>query len=135
MVVKRVQSWHQTEYAQGYTPAAPALRIQIAGPDAGDWIEADDAFIDTGADASIIPQDLLRQIAAVEWDQAWLRSQWGEPRLIYRYEVDLQIVDRVFPGIVVVADDIGDEVILGRDFVNQVRLLLDGPQLVLELLD
>ncbi|RME64869.1 MAG: hypothetical protein D6790_02635 [Caldilineae bacterium] len=123
----KIQSWHQSDYNQDYTPPAPVLAIQIAGPEAGDWQTVRFAFVDSGADTSIVPRDLLIRIAAAEWDQAWLRSQWGESRLVYRYEIDLMIADRVFPSVLVVEDDMGDEVILGRDFINRLRLLLDGP--------
>jgi hypothetical protein len=78
---------------------------------------------------------LLNRVAALEWDQVWLRSQWGEQRVVYRYEIDLKIGDRTFPGVLVVSDDLGDEVILGRNFLNQVRILLDGPAMTVFLLE
>ncbi len=91
-----------------------------------DWIDISAALLDTGADATIIPERLLSQIMAAEWDQARLRSQWGEYRVIFRYEVDLRIADRIFASILVVADDVGDDVIIGRDLLNRLRFLYDG---------
>lgn len=135
MAIRRERSWYQSQYDLEYAPPAPALPIQIAGPDAADWIAVGSAFVDTGADASIVPQVLLNRVAVAEWDQAWLRSQWGEPRLVYRYEIDLRIADRVFPSILVVADDLGDELVLGRDFANHLRILLDGPARTVSLLE
>lgn len=38
-----------------------------------------------------------------------------------------------FPGILVVGDETGDEVILGRDVLNRLRLLLDGLKLQSEI--
>jgi predicted aspartyl protease len=132
---RRETSWHKHEFDLSYTPPAPALSIQIAGPEASDWIQIDQALIDTGADATMIPQRLLEQILAAEWDQAWLSSQWGERRLVYRYEIDLRIGERVFAGVLVVADDQGDEVVLGRGLLNRLRFLVDGPQQTVELLE
>jgi len=63
-------TWHETGYAESCVPPAPQLSIQIAGPAADDWISVDQAFLDTGADASLIPELLLSQIRAAEWDQA-----------------------------------------------------------------
>ncbi|MFQ5859514.1 MAG: hypothetical protein ACE5LU_28280 [Anaerolineae bacterium] len=38
------------------------------------------------------------------------------------------------PGISAVGDDQGDEIILGRNVLNQLRLLLDGPANITEVL-
>jgi predicted aspartyl protease len=127
MATERIHTWYENSYLTAYTPAAPVAVIQIAGPGVDDWIEIIDAFIDSGADATIVPEKVLNQVSASVWDQAWLSSQWGEQRQVFRYEIDLKIAGRVFPGMVVVLDELSDEVILGRDFLQQVRLLLDGP--------
>jgi len=54
---------------------------------------------------------------------------------VYRYEIDLRIGDRIFPSLLVVADDLGNEVILGRDILNVWRILLDGPTETIQLLE
>ena len=135
MAIERIHTWYENSYLSAYEPTAPVAVIQIAGPGVDDWIEILDAFIDSGADATIVPEKLLNQISASVWDQAWLSRQWGEQRQIFRYEVDLRIAGRVFPGMVVVSDELGDEVILGRDFLQQVRLLLDGPAQSMRLME
>jgi hypothetical protein len=56
-----------------------------------------------------------------------LRSQWGERRAVFLYLVDLQIGELTLPGIYVVGDELGEEIVLGRNVLNQLRLLLDGP--------
>lgn len=135
MTQRRRFPWLRNAYTRRYNPPAPVLTIAIAGPKAMDWIEIGDALIDTGADGTIIPNHLLDLISAAEWDQAWLSGQWSEPRLVYQYEVDIRIGDRVFPNVVVVADTLGDDLILGRDFLARIRLMLDGPTQALELFD
>ena len=42
------------------------------------------------------------------------------------YMIDVQIDDRTLPGIWVVGDEVGDEIVLGRNVINKMRLLLDG---------
>jgi predicted aspartyl protease len=101
--------------------------LQIAGPEADDWLNVPAGLVDTGADATIIPERLLSQILAAEWDQARLRSHWGEYRFVHRYEIDIRIGGRTFASVLVVADDLGDDIILGRDLLNQLRFLYDGP--------
>ncbi len=64
-----------------------------------------------------------------------MRSQWGERRRVYLYLVDLQLETLTLPGIYVVGDDQGDEVVLGRDVLNRLRVLLDGPRRVSQVLE
>jgi predicted aspartyl protease len=122
-----IHSWYQQVFDNSTVPQSPVLPVQIAGPEADDWIDVPAALVDTGADATMIPDAFLSQIQAAEWDQARLRSHWGEFRLVYRYEIDMRIGGRTFAGVLVVADDVGDEIILGRDLLNQLRFLYDGP--------
>jgi hypothetical protein len=42
------------------------------------------------------------------------------------YLVDLEIEQRTLPGIWVVGDELGKELILGRNVLNRLRLELDG---------
>jgi len=63
-----------------------------------------------------------------------LRSQWGERRVVYLYLVDLQIDATTFPGIYVVGDELGQESVLGRNVLNRLRLLLDGPAALTQIL-
>ena len=48
--------------------------------------------------------------------------------------VDVQIGEIMLPGVYVVGDDLGNEVVLGRDVINRLRLLLDGPENVTKIL-
>ncbi|MEZ4617248.1 MAG: hypothetical protein R2867_17295 [Caldilineaceae bacterium] len=128
-----LRSWHQQAFNNNASPASPSLSLQVGGPDAHDWHTVTTALVDTGADATIVPDALLSRISAIEWDQARLRSQWGEYRVVFRYEVDIRIDNRTFAGVLVVADDIGTDLIIGRDLLNRLRFLYDGPshQLIL----
>ena len=122
-----IHSWHQQTFDDRTLPSSPSLSLQIAGPDAHDWANIAHALIDTGADATIVPDSILSKLAVVEWDKARLRSQGGEYRPVYRYEVDLRISGRVFASVLVVADELSEDVIIGRDILNRLRFLYDGP--------
>lgn len=135
MAQRRRFPWLQNTYSRIYRPPTPVLEVAIAGPKAMDWVEAGTALIDSGADGTIVPSHLLNSISAAEWDQAWIRGQWGESRLVYQYEIDIRIGDRVFPNVIVVADTLENDLILGRDFLALIRLVLDGPAQTLELFD
>jgi hypothetical protein len=93
------------------------------------------AMIDTGADARIVPVKHLRQIVARRSFEATLRSQWGERRRVYLYLVDLHLESLTLPGMYVVDDEQGDEVVFCRDVLNRLRLMLDGPRQVAQVLE
>jgi hypothetical protein len=45
----------------------------------------------------------------------------------FAVEIELVGMNIKIPNLFVVGDDLGDEIILGRDFINKLRLQLDGP--------
>jgi len=51
------------------------------------------------------------------------------------YLVDVEIGGLTLPGIEVIGDDVADQILIGRDVLNKLRLLLDGPRQKTELLD
>jgi len=122
-------------YSTEYLPAAPMVEIRLGAPGTETGSGFLGAFVDTGADVAIVPMAHLRQVGARKVDQAALRSQWGERRAVTLYAVALEINQHRFAAIRVVGDEIGDEVILGRNVLNRLRLLLDGPAGMVEVLD
>ena len=113
-------------YDTGYDPALPVCDIIMSAESTGRRLQLT-AVIDTGADGTIVPIRYLQEIGARRVFETGLRSQWGERRTAFLYLVHLQIGALNLPSIYVVGDDRGDEFILGRDVLNQLRLLLDGP--------
>jgi predicted aspartyl protease len=83
-------------------------------------------MVDTGADATIVPLEYLDQIEASVEGFSNIRSHWGESTQVNLYAVDVIIEGITLPGILVVGDEIGQEVVIGRNVLNCVRLLLDG---------
>lgn len=84
-------------------------------------------LIDSGADATILPLDILRQIDARRIDVAWARTVTGQRYQVNLYQVHIRIGEFEVPGVEVIANEQTDEVILGRDVLNQLYLILDGP--------
>ncbi len=122
-------------YSTEYVPAAPVVQIHLGAPGESTILGPLEAFVDTGADATLIPVEYLRQVEARKVDWAVLRSQWGERRPVPLYAVAMQINHHYFAAIWVVGDEYSEEVVLGRNVLNQIRLLLDGPAMTLELLE
>lgn len=124
----------QYPYDRNYYPALPILLIYLAYP--GESLKQGplSAMIDTGADSSIMPVSLLDQINAPFSDEARLRSHWGEWRTVSLFTVDIGIDELRLPAIEVVGDEEGDDLIIGRDVLNRLKLLLDGPAQQVEIL-
>jgi len=86
--------------------------------------------------------DELKQIIQDAVEQK-LSEMFGDPdeRLELREEIkarlrrSLEIEDIRLPAVEVVGDEQGEEIVLGRNVLNRLRLLLDGPAGQLEILD
>lgn len=59
----------------------------------------------------------------------------GAAYALRTYLVDVEIGGLTLPGIEVIGDDVADQILIGRDVLNKLRLLLDGPRQKTELLD
>lgn len=121
------------KYDKVYVPSAPKIVIRLAKPDHAFSMGPLAAFVDTGADSTIVPLRHLRVLRAVALENANLRSQWGEHRIVKIFQVDIGIGEIRFPNIDVVGDDRGDEIILGRNLLNKLVLTLNGPKQELEI--
>lgn len=62
-----------------------------------------------------------------------MRSHWGEWRYVEQFLVEVEIANLKVPGILVVGDEAGDEIVLGRDVINKFRVLLDGPNQITDI--
>ena len=114
-------------YNTMYIPPIPCLQIELGVPDEDTLTDSLTGIIDTGADGTIIPVNYLEQIKAKNVDEALISSHWGEWRQVMLYMVDVKVESIVIPGLYVVGDDQGNEIILGRNFLNRLELLLNGP--------
>lgn len=114
-------------YNTSYFPPAPFVDVVFVS--AAEMLRTDPlpAFIDSGADGTIVPLAYLEEIYAPPTVEMGLRSQWGERRSVMLYLVDVYIDGINLPGIEVVGDEQSEDIILGRDVLNRLRVLLDGP--------
>jgi hypothetical protein len=113
-------------YHQTYYPPVPAMQVRIGSAETGRYTDDLAGIVDTGADAAIVPIALLDQVEAAVEGYNSVRSQWGEARPVNLYSVDVIVEEITLPGILVVGDEVGNELILGRDVLNRLQILLDG---------
>ena len=120
-------------YSQTYHPPAPTIEVSFISIAEMNHTPKLSALVDTGADATIVPMEYLEDIKAPFVREMAIRTQWGETHPVSLYMVDVQIDEIILPSIDVVGDEWTDEVILGRDILNRLQILLDGPKKVIEI--
>ncbi|HET7089983.1 MAG TPA: retroviral-like aspartic protease family protein [Anaerolineae bacterium] len=121
-------------YDTNYFPPAPSVEISLGIPNESLAVGPLRAVVDTGADVLLVPLRYIGPLGAQIDNRKTLRSQWGEPRKVDVYVLDVGIGDLRFPVIEVIADEVGDEIVLGRNVLNKLTLTLHGPLQVLEIL-
>lgn len=114
-------------YRQDYHPPFPALEVVLINDDEGLRSAPLSALLDSGADGTLIPLAHLKDLLATPLRDALIRSHWGERRSVQMFAIDLEIAGVHFPSVFVIGDDQGDEVVLGRNLLNKLVVLLDGP--------
>ena len=122
-----------TPYRSDYEPPFPVLTIFLRDED--EQLGPFPALLDSGADTTLIPTRPLEQVGAAESEQVRIRSHFGEYQEAQLYLVSIQINGLFLPGLYVVGDDVGNEIILGRNILNKLPLFLDGPKGQTEVLD
>ncbi len=119
-------------YSKSYSPPAPVAEIWLGYPEAAVSVGPLEALLDTGADGSVIPLKIVEQIEAPMIDIVRVRGPWDSWRSARMFVVDIKIGDLLLPAVDVVGVE-GNDVVLGRNVINRLRLVLNGPDQVLEL--
>lgn len=120
-------------YLDTYSPPIPVLQIYLSSSDEEEWQGAFTGIVDTGADFTIVPKEILAAMKAIQVGSGVLSSQWRDRRSVNIYEIDLRIDDIVLSYVEVAGDPFSNELILGRNVLNELDLRLDGPNRELHL--
>jgi predicted aspartyl protease len=91
-----------------------------------------EALIDSGADGTLVPVDILEKIDARLVGAARIRSVLGDSQVADIYLVSLQIGPHALGAVRVIAGPEADEIILGRNVLNQLVITLNGLASTLE---
>jgi predicted aspartyl protease len=123
-------------YDTDYTPSAPVADIQISSPQNPSLsITIQSALIDSGSDTTLLPINLLQQIHARVIETVNLIDINGTSTQGDLYRVVIQVGPHKIRTANAVARDVGSEVIIGRNVLNNLIVTLDGPAGVVEIPD
>lgn len=122
------------EYDRSYSPAFPGFALTIAGTETSRQQDVW-GLIDSGSDATQIPMQILRTVGARKLDQRWAKDLSGIRYPVTIYAVQLVIDSLVLYGIEAIGREGTNEVIIGRDVLNQLIVTLNGLAYVTEISD
>lgn len=114
-------------YDSSYEPAAPVVPIGLSPSGETTPRRQVSGLLDSGADATMIPVDVLTTAGARYVEQRQMRGVVGESIRVNLFLTAVHIGNHVIHGIRAVGVPAGSEVIIGRDVLNQLELTLNGP--------
>jgi hypothetical protein len=109
------------------SPPAPLALVNVAAIGAVDWATDIPALLDSGADVTVLPDQLVTRLGLIPVEHLPATGFDGHTSLLPVFTV--QLVVRDFPPIeVAVMGGIAERyVVLGRDVLNRFKVVLDGP--------
>lgn len=112
-----------------FSPPAPVARVILRNQQTGAIVNDVPMLLDSGADATLLPQIFVDQIGVVvDPNKGYeLMGFDGNISLACVARLDLVFMRRAFKGRFLLIDQ--EWGLIGRDILNHVSLLLDGPHL------
>lgn len=116
-------------YDPGFDPPAPVLPVRIGPPGAEVEGVLLRVLVDTGADLTVVPEDVAVGAGLPPIGEVEVRGVGGEVRRATLYAAEVEVADA---SEVVETVGLGEEALLGRNLLNAFVLTLRGPDGVLE---
>ena len=114
--------------ASHFDPPAPVPRVTLRDPQRRATVSDVLLLVDTGADVTLLPRTAVEQLGVplLTGQQYELMGFDGSKSFASVVFLELLFLQRAFRGRYLLLEE--ERGILGRDILNHVRLLLDGPQ-------
>ena len=114
--------------AEQFDPPAPAALVTLRNPQSGELRLDVPLLLDTGADVTLLPRTAIEQLGIpVLSDQQYeLVGFDGSRSLAPVVKLEMILLKRTFRGRFLLIDE--EQGILGRDILNHLALVLDGPR-------
>ena len=124
---------HTYPYSEDYWPPMPVVEVGLSKPGRNRIVKRLDAVVDSGADGTLIPVDMLEEVDARCVGDAQMRGISGPTRRVDVYLASLHIGSHMVHAVRVVAVPEGGEVVLGRNALQHLIVTLNGPASVTEI--
>jgi predicted aspartyl protease len=115
------------DYDTKYEPPAPTIPVGLSRSGETSASQEIVALVDTGADATMLPVDVLKSAKTRYVQQRLMRGVMGEPTTVNLYLAAIHVAGHVIHGIRAIAGPEGSEAIIGRDVLNRLEITLNGP--------
>jgi predicted aspartyl protease len=114
--------------AENFDPPAPVAYVTLRNPMTGVSLNDVPMLIDTGADATALPRAYVEQLnIEPARDKSYLTVGFdGQERIVNMVELEMEFLGRKFKGKFLLVDQ--PTGYLGRNIMNNLRILLDGPR-------
>ena len=114
-------------YDARFAPPAPVAAINLRSIDRRKRVSNVAMFIDSGADVTFLPASAVNQLGLPNQGDREVTAFDGSESVAGSVECELLFLGQVYRGVYLIVDD--QYGLLGRDVLNHVSLLLDGPGL------
>lgn len=115
-----------------FTPPAPLARVILRNSGDGKMVSEVPMLIDSGADVTLIPHQSVSALGTIIEPNIGYEVMGfdGSKSIAQVVSLDLLFLKRTFRGRFLVSNQ--EWGVIGRDILNHVSVLLDGPRLVWE---
>ena len=120
-------------YNDAYMPSMPVVDLGVSRPGSRGPGQTVTAVVDSGADGTLLPIDVLEVVGAGYVGEGVIRGISGGRQPVSIYLASLHIGSHALHAIRVVAVPEGSEAILGRNVLQYLVVTLNGPAAVTEI--
>jgi hypothetical protein len=114
-------------------PPAPFVNVVVRNPASGFELRDVPAQLDTAADRTVLPESLVKTLGLPQVGNMKLGGFGGAVHTLPVYAVMLGVHDLPIQTLKVASHSEESWILLGRDVLNAYRVVLDGPNLALEI--
>lgn len=120
-------------YNTQMTPPAPFVHVKLRSPDGSAQVDQVPAQVDSAADRTAIPDTVATALGLVPIRNLPVGGVGGHRSTVPTCLVELAVHDLPFRDLEVFVIAGEPWVLLGRDVLNNYRIILDGPRLGLDI--
>jgi hypothetical protein len=112
-----------------FNPPAPLARVTLSNPSTGATVANVVLLVDSGADVTLLPRQAVEGLGiSLATGRGYEVAGFdGNKKFVPAVNLDMLFLRRLFKGQYLIIDE--ERGILGRDVLNHIALLLDGPSL------